>query len=261
MHIIVLVKQVPATDNVRMDEKTGTMIRAGSDSVVNPTDENAVTEAVRLKKEAGATVTALSMGPEAASRALREAYAMGVDRCVLLSGRAFAGSDTIATARALAAAVRKAGPVDLVLAGERATDGETGQTGPMVGALLGLPVITYAQKLVLGEGGLEVERLVEGGFERMACPLPALVTVVKGINHPVVPSLHLKLRAKKLDIPQWGAADLEVPAGELGLNGSPTRVARIFSPKLSRNTVWYRENGGHDGLTALADWLTGEGLI
>lgn len=261
MRIIVLVKQVPATDNVKMDEKTGTMIRAAGDNVVNPTDENAVTEAVRLKKETGAIVTALSMGPETAQQALREAYAMGVDRCVLLSGRAFAGSDTIATSRALAAAVRKAGPVDLVLAGERATDGETGQTGPMVGALLGLPVITYVQKLVLAGDGLELERLVEGGFERVVCPLPALVTVVKGINQPSVPPLHLKLRAKKLEIPLWSAADLDVPAEELGLGGSPTRVARIFSPKLSRATVWYQENGGREGLTALTDWLTGEGLL
>lgn len=261
LRIIVLVKQVPATDNVKIDEKTGTMIRAGSDSVVNPTDENAITEAFRIKSETGAEVVALSMGPVAAQTALREASAMGVDKCALISGRAFGGSDTIATARALAAAVRKAGPADLVLCGERATDGETGQTGPMVGSLLGLPVITYVQKLTLTGNALELERIVEGGFERVACPLPALLTVVKGINQPAVPSLHLKLRARKLDIPMWGIDDLDVGPAELGLSGSPTRVARIFSPKLSRNTVWYQENGGREGLTALTDWLTGAGLL
>lgn len=235
MRIIVPIKQVPETSDVRLDETTGTMIREGVESVINPLDLYAIESALQMRAEEGGEVIAVSMGPPAAAAALREAVAMGCDRGVLLSHRAFAGADTLATAYTLSRAVLKLGLPDLVICGERATDGDTGQVGPGLGSLLGLPVITFVNRIAgLDRGELCVSRLVEGGTERLAVRLPALLTVVKEVGEPRLPTLSGKRRARQAEIPVWGPDDIGADPVRIGLSGSPTRVVKVFRPRVSR---------------------------
>lgn len=262
MNIVVLLKQVPATDNVKMDPETGVMIRTGKDNIVNPLDENALEEAIRIKNAcAGTKVTAVTMGPESANKVLKEAIAMGADAGVLLTGKAFAGSDTIATAKVLAAAIKKTGDADLVLCGERATDGETGQTGAMIAVMLDIPVQTYVSRMVVKNRLVEITRTVEDGFERVEVPFPVLVSVVKDINQPGFPTLQGKLRTRNVDIAVWGPDDLGLDKEEMGLKGSPTRVVKVFSPKLSRDTVVFKYDDTGKAVNGLLDFLTAKKAI
>ncbi len=234
--VLVLVKQVPATENVKLDE-TGTMVRTGVDAVLNPLDLYAVEEAVRVKEEArdGLQVSVLSMGPPQAADAVREALAMGCDDGFLITGREFAGSDTWATAYALSCAIRTLGGADLVLCGERATDGETGQVGPMVGAFLDLSILTYVSRIEgIEDDRLVAHRAVEGGHEVMQTRLPALLSVVKEINEPRLPTLSGKMRARRATVKVLGATDIGADTRNLGLLGSPTRVVKVFYPTLTR---------------------------
>lgn len=236
MRILVPIKQVPETGAVKMDEATGTMIREGVEAIVNPLDLYGLEVAIRLR-EAGAAdeVFTLSMGPPKAEKAIREAIAMGCDGGVLISDPAFAGSDTWATSYVLAAAARKLGPFDLIVCGERATDGDTGQVGPGVAGFLDLPVVTYVSKVRRIDGGsMVVERLVEDGREVLEVQLPAVITVVKEIGAPRLPTLRGKQKARKADVPRYSPADLDVDAEKLGLTGSPTRVVKIFRPTVAR---------------------------
>jgi len=235
MRIHALIKQVPESGAVRMDDATGTMVRADVEAIVNPLDLYAIETALALREHAGGSVTALSMGPPMAESALREVLAMGIDAGVLVSDRAFAGSDTWATAAVLAAAVKKLGLPDLILCGERATDGDTGQVGSGLAALLDLPVVTYVARIEeVAEDMLLVRRLVEHGYERLDVKLPAVLTVVKEIGAPRLPTLRGKQRARRAAIPTWGLPDLEATAEQVGLRGSPTRVVKIFRPKIAR---------------------------
>jgi len=248
MRILVTVKYVPDTDEIRIDETTGTMVREGIPGIINPLDLYAVEEALRLRERHGAEIVALSMGPVAAETALREALSMGVDRAALLTDKRFAGSDTWATANTLSKAVRSLGPFDLILCGERATDGETGQVGPELGAMLGFPVITYVSQIEnvyspQGEepGRIRCRRLTEEGYQRVEAPLPALLTVVKEINEPRLPTFQGKLAARQSKIQHITLNDLGLKASETGLQGSPTRVVKVFYPSLTRDTVLVTE--------------------
>ena len=235
MKILVPIKQVPESSNVRMDPSTGTVIRTGVEAVVNPLDLYAIETALRLKEKYGGEVTALSMGPPAAMRVLREAAAMGCDSCALLSDKRFSGADTWATSYTLSCGIQKLGSFDLVITGERATDGDTAQVGPGMAAWLNIPAVTYVSKIEKISGGrLELERLTEEGYEIIDAPLPCLVTVVKEIAVPRLPTLKGKIRSKDLNIPVFTADDLEVNSGYLGLKGSPTRVVKIDTPSISR---------------------------
>lgn len=235
MRIAVAVKQVPETRAVRLDEATGTVVRAGVESIVNPLDLYAVETAVRLCAEYGGESVAFSMGPAKADEALREALSMGVDEAVLISDRAFAGSDTWATAYVLAEAIRRHGEFDLILCGERATDGDTGQVGPEVAASLDWPTATYVNHVEAAEGGfVRLTRRVETGTECLLVKTPALVTVVKEIGEPRLPTLRGKQRARSAQIPTLSQSELALDIAKLGLGGSPTRVARIFRPKVTR---------------------------
>ena len=238
--LLVLVKQVPVTENVKMDPETGTMIRTGIETIVNPLDLYAVEEAVRLKEatDEDVRVCALSMGPPGAAETIREAIAMGCDDGVLLTGREFAGSDTWATAYALAKGIEHLGGFDLILCGERATDGETGQVGPMVGTLLGLPVVTYVSRIARTEADAVIaHRAIEGGHEVIRCSLPALACVVKEINEPRLPTLKGKVTARRSEIEVLNAEAIEANGDCLGLGGSPTRVVKVFYPTLTRSGV------------------------
>jgi len=262
MHIVVFVKQVPGTDNVKMDPETGVMIRSGKDVVINPLDENALTEAIKIKNSrSDVRVTAISMGPPAAERALKEAIAMGADAGILVSGREFAGSDTIATGKALAAAVKKAGDVDLIICGERATDGETGQTAVMVANYLDIPGQTYVSSLEVKDTSVVIKRTVERGFELVEIPFPVLVSVNKDINEIGMPTLKGKLKAKTVPVSAYDASGLGISSTEVGLNGSPTRVVKVFSPKLSRDTILKRADGTTQPVEELMSFLISKECI
>ncbi len=233
MDIVVLLKQVPDTTDVRIDRETNTLIREGVPSIINPFDMYAIEEGLRIRERAGrGTVTVMSMGPPQVEASLREAIALGVDETVLLSDRAFAGSDTWSTSYTLAAGIRKLGRFDVILCGKQAIDGDTGQVGPGVAQLLDVPQVTHVRKIdVAPDGTAVVERLLEDGTDVLKVRLPAVFSVVKEINEPRLPSLKGKMRAKKAEIRVWRSTDLEVDAAELGLDGSPTRVIRIFAPE------------------------------
>lgn len=235
MKIVVLIKQVPETSKVKMDPVSGTMIRTGVESIINPLDLYAIETAIRLKEKHGGNIIVISMGPPQAIKAIREAIAMGCDEGVLLSDTAFGGADTWATAYTLTMGIKQLGGADLILCGERATDGDTGQVGPGVAAMLNLPLVTYVGKLdVINAEQLRAERLVEGGREVLLSPLPVLVTVVKEIGVPRLPTLRGILRAKATEIPCWGPREIEVDPASIGLKGSPTRVVRIHHPQVTR---------------------------
>jgi len=237
MNIIVCIKQVPDTAAlhlVRINPETNTLIREGVPSIINPFDENAIEEGLRLREKHGGEVTVLSMGPPQVEKALRDAIAMGADRAILLSDRAFAGADTLATSYTLAMAIKKIGKFDLILFGKQAIDGDTAQVGPGVAEHLGLPQVTYVRKIEIENGKIRAERTLEDSFEVVQTNLPAVVTVTKEINTPRYPSLKGMLKAKNAQIVVWGMKDLEVEPGRVGLEGSPTQVIKIFTPQMRK---------------------------
>ncbi len=232
MKIVVCIKQVPDTTDVKIDPETHTLMREGVDAIINPFDMYAIEEAIRIRERVGGTVVAVSMGPPQAEAALREAVSMGVDEAVLVSDRAFAGSDTWATSYTLSQAVRKIGDAGIILFGKQASDGDTAQVGPGVATHLDMPQITYVRKIEeLDDENIVAERLLEGGYEVIRSPLPCVLTVVKEINEPRLPSLRGKMAARKAQITVWGASDLDADPEKLGLDGSPTKVLEVFAPK------------------------------
>jgi len=231
MKIVVLIKQVPDTNEVKLDPKTGTLIREGVPSIINPEDKSALEEALVLKEKTGAHVVVLSMGPPQAEDALREALAMGADEAILLTDRAFAGADTWATAATLGYALKKIGDFDLVLAGRQAIDGDTAQVGPQVAEFLNVPQITYARDLVIDGGKVHALRVLEDGAEEIQADLPALLTVIKEANTPRYPSAGAIITAYRSQaVANWGVKDIDADPEKLGLKGSPTQVKRSFSP-------------------------------
>ncbi len=232
MHIVVCIKQVPNTTDVRINPETNTLVRDGVESIINPFDENAIEAALQLKDEHGAKVTVISMGPPQAESALRDALALGCDEVRLVSDRAFAGSDTWATSYALAQAIKSLGGADLILCGKQAIDGDTAQVGPGIAEFLGLPVVTYIRKLELLDDGarVRVERVFEDGYEVIESEMPVVLTVLKEMNIPRLPSLKGRMRAKRAEIPVLSAEAIGAEEEKVGLKGSPTRVVRIFSP-------------------------------
>jgi len=261
MRIVVCIKQVPATTEVKIDPETKTLVRQGVESQINPFDTYALEEAVRLREKLGkGTVTVLSMGPPQAEAALREAISLGADNAVLLCDRAFAGSDTWATSYCLSMGIRKLG-ADLVICGQQAIDGDTGQTGPGIATQLDIPQATYVAKVVEIQGRkLTVERLVETGRQKVEVQCPALLTVVKEINEPRTPSLKGKMAAKKAEIPKWGIAELGMPPELAGLKGSPTQVVEVFAPpRRGGGEKWQGESA--EMAEKLAGWLKEQGVL
>jgi electron transfer flavoprotein beta subunit len=234
MRIVVCLKQVPDTTDVKLDPVTHTLIREGTISIPNPYDMHALTEAVRLKKEYGGEVTVLSMGPPMAKTALQKAVSYGADEAILLTDRAFAGSDTLATSAVLSAAVAKLSP-DLVFCGKQAIDGDTAQVGPGIATRLNLSLLTYVSKVRevnLKERYIIVERKLEEGIEVIKAALPAMLTTVKEINSLLYANLPDLLRSLEYEPKLWTNADLGLDAKELGLTGSPTSVVKTFAPPL-----------------------------
>ncbi|MCF7911563.1 MAG: electron transfer flavoprotein subunit beta/FixA family protein [Candidatus Cloacimonetes bacterium] len=235
MNSIVCIKQVPDTTEIRIDPVTNTLIREGVESIINPFDLYAIEEAVRIKEKFGGKVTALSMGPPQVEKALRDAVALGVDEIILLSDRKFAGADSWATSHTLSEAIKKIGEYDLIFFGQQAIDGDTGQVGPGVSAFLELPQVCFVKEIVeISENSVTVKRLMEEGFDVIQAPLPTVLSVVKDLNTPRLPSLRGKRLAKNTQLTVWNADDLGLDEKEIGLNGSPTQVVKIFSPKLDK---------------------------
>ena len=236
MNIVVAIKQVPDTTEIKIDPNTNTLIREGVESIINPFDLYAIEEAIRLKEEHGGTITAITMGPPQAEVALRESVAIGIDEIILVSDRKFAGADTWATSLTLAKAVEKVGNVDLILFGQQAIDGDTAQVGPGVAAHMQIPQTAFVRKIEsVEEDKIVVQRLMEEGYDRVELPLPAALTVVKEINEPRLPSLRGKRKAKKVELKVYNAEELGLDEKEVGLNGSPTQVIKIFSPEMQKS--------------------------
>ncbi|MEW6088212.1 MAG: electron transfer flavoprotein subunit beta/FixA family protein [bacterium] len=237
LKIIICIKQVPDTGEIKINPQTNTLIREGVPSIINPFDKNAIEEALRIKEKTPTEISVLTMGPPQAQEALKESLAMGADCAYLLSDRSFAGADTLATSYTLARAIEKIGNYDLIIMGKQAIDGDTAQVGPELAEHLNIPQVTYVKKLDLHPQSanekpvkITAERLLEDCTETVECRLPALITVTKEINEPRHPSLKGVLRAKKAAIPVWKKEDISAGDDKIGLNGSPTQVTKIFTP-------------------------------
>jgi electron transfer flavoprotein beta subunit len=234
MNIVVCIKQVPDTTDVRINPETNTLVRDGVVSIINPFDMYAIEEGLRLRERYEGKVTVITMGPPQAEAALRETLALGADEAVLLSDRAFAGSDTLATSYALSMGIKKLGNVDLILCGKQAIDGDTAQVGPGISVWLGIPQATFVKKIDATTEkevkAFRVERMTEEGADVLEIPLPCMISVVKDINEPRLPSLKGMMRSKKAEITKWTADDIKADKKKIGLDGSPTQVVKIFSP-------------------------------
>ncbi|MBR5336689.1 MAG: electron transfer flavoprotein subunit beta/FixA family protein [Lachnospiraceae bacterium] len=233
MRIAVCVKQVPDTNEVRIDPVKGTLIREGVPSILNPDDANALEAALQLKdKDKKTEVIVITMGPPQAEDMLRECLAMGADEAYLLSDRAFGGADTCATSTTIAAGIKKLGKIDLVLAGRQAIDGDTAQVGPQVAFRLGLPVVTYVEDIKIKDKGkkAEVKRMLEDGYEVIEIQLPCLLTAVKELNEPRYMTIAGIMNAYKKDITVWDHKAVKLDPADCGLNASPTQVFRSFTP-------------------------------
>jgi electron transfer flavoprotein beta subunit len=232
VNIVVCIKQVPGTTQVRINPETGTLIRDGVEAVVNPFDEYAIEEALRIREKAGGVVKVITMGPPQAEMALRSAIAMGADEGILVTDRKFAGSDTWATSYTLSCAIKTLENTDLIICGKQAIDGDTAQVGPGVAEMLDIPFVAWVRRVEeITDTSIRVERMMEDGYDVVEMPLPGLITVVKEINTPRMASLKGKMRSKKAEIQKIEAAALPVDETKIGLNGSPTQVLRSFVPE------------------------------
>lgn len=261
MEIVVCVKQVPDTTEVKIDPVKNTLIREGVPSIANPFDKIAVEAAIQLKEKHGGRVRVISMGPPQAAEALKECLAMGADEAVLVSDRAFGGADTLATAYALSEAIKKWGPYDLIMCGKQAIDGDTAQVGPGIAENLDLPQITYAAKIEVNGDTIKVDREHEDGYEVMETKMPAVVTVVKSIAEPRFPTVKGTMKANRTQIPIWSAADINADEKRIGLTGSPTLVRRIFTPKQRSQGQLIQEETAKQSVAVLMQKLSDAKII
>lgn len=261
MKILVYVKQVPDTDDVQLDPKTGNLRRDGVDSILNPLDANAVEAALQLKEKHGGTVSVISMGPPQAQDVLKKALGMGCDEAFLLSDRAFGGADTLATSYVLAKAAEKIGDYDLLLFGRHAVDGDTAQTGPATAAYLGIPQITLAADIAVEDGWVCCSRVLGENRQRVRAKLPAAVTVCGEINTPRYATPINIMRAQKKPKQVWNSEDLGCDSSCIGMPGSPSSTKKVFEPeKRSANTVYFSGDAA-EMAKALADALAAEHII
>ncbi|WP_066871507.1 electron transfer flavoprotein subunit beta/FixA family protein [Clostridium mediterraneense] len=228
MNIVVCLKQVPDTTAVKIDPVTGTLIRNGVPSIINPEDKHALEAALCLKDEYGAKITVISMGPLQAKDALREALCMGADEAILITDRAFAGADTLATSKALAGAIKKL-DYDIIFAGRQAIDGDTAQVGPEIAEHLGIPQVTYVQDVKVEEDGLLINRALENGYELIKVEGKVLLTAIKELNEPRYMHAKYIFATANKEIITWTADDIDVDKAELGLKGSPTKVKKSMT--------------------------------
>jgi electron transfer flavoprotein beta subunit len=232
MNIIVCLKQVPGTTNVKINPETNSLVREGIENIINPFDTYALEEGVRLREKHGGKVTVMTMGPSQAEAALREAVSLGADEAIMLSDRAFAVADTWATAHTRSRAVAKIADYDLIICGRQTIDGDTGQVGPELAEMLDVPFVAYVSNIEEIDGrNIRLRRMVEEGHEIITTTLPAVITVAKEINVPRLPSLRGIMKSKSAAITTWTIDDLDVPPDTVGLAGSSTQVIKVFFPE------------------------------
>lgn len=261
MNIIVCIKQVPNTTNVQIDSETGRLKRDGVESIINPFDEYAIEEGVRIKERVGGKVTVVTMGPPQAETALREAIARGADEAVLVSDRAFGGADTLATSYTLSLAIKAIGSYDIIICGKQASDGDTAQVGPGIAEMLHIAHVAYVRKIEsICNKSIKVERMMEDGYDLIESQVPVLLTVVKEINNPRITSLKGKMAAKKTVIKILDATAINADIKKIGLNGSPTQVMKIFTPP--QRTAGEKFTGeARDVAVALVKRLSDIGIV
>ena len=262
MNSIVCIKQVPETKEIRLDPKTGKLVREGIPSIINPEDKNAIEEAIRLKELFGGIVTVITMGPPQAEEALREALAMGADKAVLLSDRDFGGADTAATSYILGCGIKKLGSYDLVLCGTESIDGSTAHVGPQLAETLGIPQITYTNKIKINGDGIEAKKAVEGGYEIVKTKLPALITVLKEINEvreAALTDVLLAYREKEVII--WSANDINSQPEKTGIKGSYTETRKLNSVNFNREGIKIMEGSITEASERLIAELTQRNLL
>ena len=231
MNIVVCVKQVPDTTVVKIDPKTGTLIRDGVPSIINPEDKHALEGALKIKEATGAKVTVVSMGLPMAKAALREALCMGADEAILLTDRALGGADTLATSKALSGVIAKL-DADIVFAGRQAIDGDTAQVGPEIAEHLNIPQVTYVQDVKVEGNTLIVKRALEDGYQVVEVKTPCLLTAIEELNNPRYMNVARIFETNDDEIKVMGAADIDVPVEELGLKGSPTKVKKSMTKEV-----------------------------
>ncbi len=243
MKIIVCIKQVPDVTEVKWDPETGSLIRKGVPSIINPNDRNAIEAALQLKERHGGEVTVLSMGPSQVEEALREALGMGADKAIQLTDKRFAGSDTWATAYTLGLAVKKIGQYDLIICGKEAIDGMTAQVGPQLAEYLNIPQLTYAAHIEIADAKVRVKQKLGDCLRLLETPMPALITVEREAYQPRVAPMDTILEAYGKEIPVWNPEDLNGKEDYFGLKGSPTKLRRVYTPKLIKGRVEMLEGG------------------
>lgn len=236
MNIIVCIKQVPDTTEVKINPATNTLVRDGVPSIMNPYDKHALETALTLKDKYNAKVSVLTMGPLQAKEAIKEAITMGADEGILLSDRAFAGADTLATSQVLASAIRKISDVDLIFCGKQAIDGDTAQVGPELAEHLGIPQVTFAVQIEKKADHLFIQREHEYGTETVQAKMPVLVTVTHSADDVRYGTIKNLLRAQRMEFPLWTVDKIEVDRNKIGLDGSPTQVVKIFTPQIIKST-------------------------
>ncbi|RNC69384.1 MAG: electron transfer flavoprotein beta subunit/FixA family protein [Desulfuromonadales bacterium] len=268
MLIVCCIKQVPDTTQVQIDPVTNTLVREGIPFIVNPYDTHALEECLRLKDRFGLRVVALSMGPPNAEATIRKAVSLGVDEAILLSDRAFGGADTLATSNVLSAAVRRLAEKDevaLVVCGKQTIDGDTAQVGPGIATRLGftqLTLVDRVEEMDLSSRKIRVRRKLEGRYEQVEGPLPAMLTVVREINRPRYPSVPMRLMAAETPVTVWTNEVVGLDPASIGLKGSPTWVSRIFSPERSKGQILGDGEGDPNGTAKLlVDTLRGKDLF
>ncbi len=262
MKIIVLVKQVPEVAEVKVNPETGTLIRDGVPSILNPFDELAVEEAIKLKEQYEGEVTVITMGPPQAVDVLYKAMAMGADKAVHMTDRIFAGADTWVTALTLAEQIKKM-EYDIVIAGKQAIDGDTAQVGPEIAEILRIPQICYVRKLEIDENGTHVtaHRETDEGYDIVRAKMPVLITATKGLNEPRLPNIMGIMKAKKKPLEVIDAATLGVDEDRLGLKGSPTTVRKVFPPPSKEGGIKVEADDPKEAAKKLVEFLLQKGAI
>ena len=261
MRVIVCIKQVFDPTELKVDPTTRRLVTEGVSRKISDFDKNALEEAIRIKEEYKAETTVISLGPPDAMRALREALAMGVDSAYLLSDPAFEGSDTLATSRILASAIKKLGDFDLIICAEASMDGYSAQVGPRVAEWLGIPQLTYVREIVSLDGGkIVVERNLEEGYEKVEAKTPALLTVTKEINEPRFATLPKIMAASKKEIKTWGASDLGLSKDEVGATGSAVQIMKAEAPTIGRKNIIF-EGEVQEVVDKLLKSLSKEGVL
>lgn len=239
MNIVVCIKQVPDTTEVKINPKTGTLIRDGVKSIINPDDKSGLETALRIKEEVGANITVISMGPKQAELALREAIAMGADRAILLSDKKFAGADTLATSSTLAGAIKKL-DYDIIITGRQAIDGDTAQVGVQIAEHLDIPSVSYVEDLNISDDSLILKRMFEDRYYKVKVKAPCLITTLKEINEPRymrIKRIYQVFDDSKLEM--WTLDDIDVDENSIGLSGSPTKVKKSFTKGTKATGVKY----------------------